>query len=81
MIFNRKSRKYNMITVEKFNEKSWEGDNRWRRVELEKISEELNIEIIGSNKDIFDRINERLVLLERSTKSTNPQIKKRIISP
>lgn len=53
-----------MITVEKFNEKSWEGDNRWRRVELEKISEELNIEIIGSNKEVFDRINERLVIKE-----------------
>lgn len=57
-----------MITVEEFKEKSWEGDRRWRRVELEKISEELNIEIIGSNKEVFDRINERLVIKESLNK-------------
>lgn len=38
--------------------KNWEGENRWRRSELENFANELNLELYeeDTNRDIFERI-------------------------
>lgn len=45
-------------TLEEFIIKNWEGENRWRRIELDNISKELNISLNekDSNKMVYDNI-------------------------
>lgn len=54
----------NGITKEEFNIRSWEGDNRYRRSELDMISMNFNLGLDGSNsnRDVFDKIDNFLDL-------------------
>ena len=38
--------------------KNWDGENRWRRAELNKMATDMNLELFenDSNKDVFERI-------------------------
>ena len=53
--------------------KNWEGENRWRRSELENILNELNLELYeeDTNRDIFERI-----LIELIKQNEKEEIKK-----
>jgi len=61
-----------MITFskKKFLEKNWEGENRWRRVELNEISIEMGIDLCNkdSNKNLFDKILVRIDLYKKFIK-------------
>lgn len=57
--------------------KNWEGENRWRRSELENILNELNLELYeeDTNRDIFERI-----LIEMIKINEKEEIKKIMLS-
>lgn len=57
--------------------KNWEGENRWRRSELENILNELNLELYeeDTNRDIFERI-----LIEMIRINEKEEIKKVMLS-
>lgn len=57
--------------------KNWEGENRWRRSELENILNELNLELYeeDTNRDIFERI-----LIEMIKINEKEEIKKVMLS-
>lgn len=64
-------------TKTEFLAKNWEGENRWRRSELENILNELNLELYeeDTNRDIFERI-----LIEMIKQNEKEEIKKVMLS-
>ena len=57
--------------------KNWEGENRWRRSELENLANELELELYieDTNRDIFERI-----LIEMIKQNEKDEIKKVMFS-
>ena len=49
---------YKQLFKIEFNNRSWDGKNRWRRSELNKIAEKFNLSTDGENQDVFNRIND-----------------------
>jgi SNF2 family DNA or RNA helicase len=56
-----------MITTNlEFNKRNWDGENRWKRSELNEIAKSLNmtIDASNSNEKLFNRINYNLISLK-----------------
>lgn len=57
-------------TLDEFVIKNWEGENRWRRIDLDNISKELNLSLNekDSNKMVYDNIVNHLKTQEQKVK-------------
>lgn len=54
-----------------FLEKNWNGEKRWRRVELNEFAIEIGLDLCNkdSNQNVFDDILEKIIKLENKIKS------------
>lgn len=59
---------YPVISKNDFNKRSWNGENRWRRTELNEFANKLDLNSVGSNQTVFNRINQNFTSkLDKST--------------
>lgn len=57
-----------IISKTDFNKRSWNGENRWRRNELDEFANKLELNSVGSNQNVFNRINQNFTSkLDKST--------------